>query len=104
MDRGRATVMFAPMLSVLCIGARMRALQLAISQAGKVPVNAGPQVWVQQAMWLATGALLFQLIMTMIVSMLTDTAEPEHDADGNIKMPKDSNKYLAVVAEIVRYL
>merc|ERR1719487_719869 len=42
-DAGRATVMFAPMLSMLFIGTRMRALQLTKATDGTIPPTAGPQ-------------------------------------------------------------
>merc|ERR1719160_726320 len=44
-DAARATVMFAPMLSMLFIGTRMRALQLTKATDGTIPVTAGPQGW-----------------------------------------------------------
>merc|ERR1719199_1717540 len=43
-DAGRATVMFAPMLS---IGTRMRAMQLTKATDGTIAVTAGPQGWAQ---------------------------------------------------------
>ena len=54
----RMTVMFAPMLSTLFIGDRMRALQLAPhlikATDGTNPVTAGPQTRVQDGIHLAT--------------------------------------------------
>merc|ERR1719271_468100 len=86
------------------MGCRLRSLQLAKTATGEVPVKAGPPVWAQEAMQLASGAILVQLCMTMIVAMLTGGARPEHDDDGNVKMPADANKYMAMFAELVRYL
>jgi len=102
-DAARSTVMFAPMLSILFVGARMRALQLAKDENGSIPRNAGPQKWVQDAMFVATWAVFVQLIMTMLVSMLTG-ATPESDQDGNVKVPASVNKQVAITVEIVRYL
>merc|ERR1719262_1430472 len=82
-DAGRATVMFAPMLSMLFIGARMRALQLTKATDGTIPVTAGPQLWAQQAMFLATWSVLVQLIMAMVVPICTGTGKPVMDDSGN---------------------
>merc|ERR1719230_468951 len=46
-ESARMTVMFAPMLSMLFIGTRMRALQLTKATDGTIPTTAGPQTWVQ---------------------------------------------------------
>jgi hypothetical protein len=102
-DAARATVMYAPMLSVLFIGARMRALQLARGKDGEIPPSAGPQMWVQEAMFLATWAVFVQLIMVMIVPLLTGVA-PAIDQDGNTKVPQGASKALAIGVEGIRYL
>lgn len=68
---GTDTVMFAPMLCVLFIGARMQALQLATAKDGSIPPQAGPQPWVQQAMFLATYSTLLQLLVVMLIPMVT---------------------------------
>lgn len=102
-DAARATVMFAPMLAVLCMGCRMRAQQLATAEDGSIPEAAGPQLWAQQCMQLATGAVFIQLVMTMVVPILTRSGKPECDADGNVKMPSGSNKFLAMFVELIRY-
>merc|ERR1719161_96287 len=62
-DAGRATVMFAPMLSILFIATRMRALQLAATVDGTVPVEAGPPGYAQDAMFICTWAVLVQVCM-----------------------------------------
>jgi len=102
-DAARATVMFAPMLCILFLGARMRALQLMKNEDGTIPVNAGPQKWVQDGMFLATWAVFAQLLMAMLIPMLTG-ATPACDQDGNAKVPEGANKYLAIVAEVIRYI
>merc|ERR1719265_1931490 len=81
-EAGQKTVMFAPMLSMLFIGARMRALQLTKANDGTVPTTAGPQPWAQQGMFLATWSVLVQVIMTMVVPIATGTGKPEMDEDG----------------------
>jgi len=92
LDAGRATVMVAPMLSCLFMGARMRSLQLAKDTDGTIPSTAGPQPWVQTAMFCSTGAVVVQLAMTRPVPILTGQEKPELDEDGNVKMPEgDTN-------------
>merc|ERR1719454_2226127 len=91
------------MLSILCIGCRMRAQQLAISSDGSLPAAFGPQPWAQQAMGLATGAIFVQLCMTVIVPILTGTEKPELDVDGNVKMPAGGSQYMAMAVELIRY-
>merc|ERR1719321_468929 len=103
-DAGRATVMFAPMLSMLFIGARMRALQLTKATDGTIPPTAGPQSWAQDAMFLATWSVLVQLIMTMVVPLLTGTGKPEMDEDGNVKTPQGTNKYVGIFLDVIKYM
>jgi len=74
LDSARATVQFCPMLSILFVGLRMRALQIT-DQKG------APQGWAQQAMFLSTYAVLFQLIMVLALPLVTGSTEV--DADGN---------------------
>merc|ERR1719172_123692 len=88
------TVMFAPMLSMLFIGARMRALQLTKATDGTIPTTAGPQTWVQDGMYLATWSVLVQLIMSILVPICT----------GTVKTPEGTGKYAGYAIETVRYL
>jgi len=102
-EAGQKTVMFAPMLSVLFIGARMRALQLTKSTDGTIPTTAGPQRWAQDGMFLATWSVLVQVIMCMIVPVLTGSGKPEMDDDGNVKTPQGANKWVAMFLDAIRY-
>merc|ERR1719235_3091677 len=102
-DAGRATVMFAPMLSMLFIGTRMRALQLTKATDGTIPPTAGPQGWAQDAMFLSTWSVLVQVIMALIVPILTG-AKPEMDEDGNLKTPEGSSKIVGIFCDLVKYL
>merc|ERR1719364_54677 len=101
-DAGRATVMFAPMLSMLFIGTRMRALQLTKATDGTIPPTAGPQGWAQDGMFLSTWSVLVQVIMALVVPILTG-AKPEMDEDGNLKTPEGAGKILAIVCDAVKY-
>jgi hypothetical protein len=77
LDSAKATVQFCPMLSILFVGLRMRALQIT-DQKGQ------PQGWAQEAMFLCTYAVMIQVFMVLLLPLFTRSA-PEMDDDGNIK-------------------
>merc|ERR1719262_649943 len=54
---------FAPMLAVLFIGARMRALQMD-------PVNGHPQKWAQNCFFACTYALMAQTLLAIAIPLL----------------------------------
>merc|ERR1719389_245549 len=54
---------FAPMLAVLFIAARMRALQMD-------PVNGSPQKWAQNWFYACTYALLAQTILSLVIPLV----------------------------------
>merc|ERR1719498_2135155 len=91
-EGAQKTIMFAPMLAVLFVGCRMRALQLILgdNETGVIPPGAGPQTWAQDAMFLATWSLHVQLIMTCMVPVITGAARLEMDESGNVKAPAGS--------------
>jgi hypothetical protein len=88
------TVQFCPMLSILFVGLRMRALQIT-DQKGQ------PQGWAQEAMYLCTYAIMIQVFMVLLLPLFTRTA-PETDADGNVKPP--ATGIMAWVLVAMRYL
>merc|ERR1740130_260884 len=92
MEACQKTVMFAPMLSVLFLAVRMRALQPTKANDGTIPVTAGPQLWAQEAMFLATWSVLVQLLVTLIVGLISGGA-PKMDKDGNAKAPERLQKW-----------
>jgi len=102
-DAGRATVMFAPMLSILFVGTRMRALQLTKATDGTIPPTAGPQGWAQDGMFLSTWSCLVQVIMALVVPILTG-AKPEMDEDGNLKTPEGASKIVGICCDVIKYL
>merc|ERR1719311_624074 len=102
-DAGRATVMFAPMLSMLFIGTRMRALQLTKATDGTIPPTAGPQGWAQDGMFLSTWSCLIQVIMAILVPILTGST-PEMDEDGNLKTPEGAGKIMGIICDVIKYL
>merc|ERR1719506_747375 len=60
LDTAKQTVNFAPMLCILFIGARMRALQMD-------PKTGNPQVWAQRCFYVCTYSVLVQAIMVVIL-------------------------------------
>merc|ERR1719359_1199267 len=59
-ESAKATVQFAPMMSVLFIATRMRALQITKNKGS-------PQGWVQDGMYLATWSVLIQFLMCLVL-------------------------------------
>merc|ERR1719269_72703 len=94
LDSAKATVQFCPMLSILFVGLRMRALQIT-KQQGQ------PQGWAQEAMFLCTYAIMLQLFMVVLLPLFTRSA-PEMDADGNVK--PSGPGIMAWVLVAIRYL
>jgi len=91
MENCKGVVMFCPMLAILFVGTRMRALMLTDSRGA-------PQGWCQDGMYMATWSLLIQFVMVLITPCATGT--PAHvDEDGNIKWePEHPILFYAVVA------
>jgi len=80
MESMKATTMFCPMLSILFVGTRMRALQITQNRGA-------PQGWVQDGMYMATWALLIQFLMCAIIPCCTGSPA-EINEDGNAVMEK----------------
>jgi len=105
-EGAQKTVMFAPMLAILFIGCRLRALQLILgdSENGRIPPSAGPQSWAQDAMYLATWSLNVQLLMTIFVPLITGAAKMELDDSGVVKTPEGAGKCIGILLDVIRYL
>merc|ERR1719352_2238724 len=72
-----ASMNFAPMLAVLFIGARMRALNMD-------PINGNPQKWAQNCFFMCTYALLAQTIFSVAVPLvLQGDAKPNPKVEGD---------------------
>merc|ERR1719217_161376 len=68
---------FAPMLAVLFIGARMRALQMD-------PINGAPQRWAQNCFFMCTYALLAQTLISITVSLVLQGKASKGDTEGDM--------------------
>merc|ERR1719326_781679 len=95
MDSAKATIGFCPMLAILFVGTRMRALMITNNKGA-------PQGWVQDGMYMATWAVLIQFLMVLFVG-LTTGANVECDEDGTPKW-EPSNPILTYVALALKWI
>jgi hypothetical protein len=95
MEAAKSTVQFAPMLAILFIGMRMRALQLSDNKGA-------PQKWAQDGMYLSTYAVMLQVCMVFLSPLIFGGA-PKMDDYGNI-VSKPSSPILGYVLVTIRYL
>merc|ERR1719446_69916 len=90
------TVNFAPMLCILFIGARMRALQLD-------PKYGNPQAWAQNCFFLCSYSVLVQLLLVLAVPYVLGGNVVEGEAEGDITFELP-NPTLFMVFSALRYL
>merc|ERR1719265_191055 len=105
LDGATKTVLFAPMLGILFLACRMRALQLTRTVDNKVPPSAGPQPWAQEGMYWATWALLIQVMMAILVPIALGAGRKvEIDDEGNVVKPEGAPQILGTVLTVIKYL
>merc|ERR1711937_564554 len=101
-ESAKATVQFAPMLSVLFVATRMRALQMTQNKGA-------PQGWVQDGMYLASWAILIQFLMCLLMPIFTGRKFTPDTLDGSQKTTDDDinampgGKAGAIAVTVVRY-
>jgi hypothetical protein len=95
MESAKGTVMYCPMLAILFVGTRMRALMLTNNRGA-------PQGYAQDGMYMATWSLLIQWVMIVANSFATGTPG-QVDEDGNIKWEPE-NKILFYVVQAFRWI
>merc|ERR1719428_2387480 len=95
MENAKGTINFCPMLAILFVGTRMRALMITKNKGA-------PQGWVQDGMYMATWAVLIQFLMVIFVG-LTTAGPVQLDEDGTPKW-EPSNKILTYVALGLKWL
>jgi len=91
-----ASMNFAPMLAVLFIGARMRALNMD-------PINGNPQKWAQNCFFACTYALLAQTLCSVLVPIVLQGDAKKGKVEGDMEYEVD-NKMLGSVLAIGRYV
>merc|ERR1719261_1518656 len=90
------SINFAPMLAILFIGARMRALQMD-------PVNGKPQTWAQNCFFACTYALLVQTILCVSIPVVLGGKVKKGTTEGDMEY-EVSNTGIATVLTIVRFI
>merc|ERR1719456_1789337 len=95
MENAKGTIQFCPMLAILFVGTRMRALQLTNNKGA-------PQGWVQDGMYMATWAVLIQFLMVLVVG-LTTAGPVQTDEDGTPKW-EPSNPILVYIALALKWV
>jgi len=98
-ETAKSTVQFAPMLSILFVATRMRALQMTENKGA-------PQGWVQDGMYLASWSILIQFMMCLIMPVFTGRKFTPDTLDGSQTMKKEenfSNPWGAYAVTFVRY-
>merc|ERR1719460_1937140 len=91
----RNTVSFAPMLCILFIGARMRALQLD-------PVNGNPQKWAQNCFYLCAYSVLVQVLIIILIPFALNGTANEGETEGDVTFTIENPTVYAVM-NAVRY-
>merc|ERR1719183_584334 len=89
------SINFAPMLAVLFIGARMRALQMD-------PVNGAPQKWAQNCFFMCTYALALQTTLCVVIPVVLGGKVKKGDTEGDM-VYEVSNTGVATVLSIVKF-
>lgn len=88
------TLAFCPMMAVLFIGARMRAVQ--------IDPHGAPQPWAQSAFFLATYAILVQTLMVLITPYFAGAAGAEVDSEGKAQRTEETSP-VAYITTFIRY-
>merc|ERR1719359_2319225 len=86
---------FAPMLAVLFIGARMRALQMD-------PVNGAPQKWAQNCFFMCTYAVLAQTCLCVAIPVVLGGKAKKGNVEGDMKYTVQ-NGSIGGVLTVVRF-
>merc|ERR1719454_397794 len=100
MENAKGTIAFCPMLAILFVGTRMRALMITNNKDA-------PQGWVQDGMYMATWAVLIQFLMCLLVGLgawfNNQSAAVECDDDGTPKW-QPGNPILVYVASALKWV
>eukprot|EP00747_Dinoflagellata_sp_TGD_P162690 gnl/TRDRNA2_/TRDRNA2_180560_c0_seq1.p1 gnl/TRDRNA2_/TRDRNA2_180560_c0~~gnl/TRDRNA2_/TRDRNA2_180560_c0_seq1.p1 ORF type:complete len:591 (+),score=95.63 gnl/TRDRNA2_/TRDRNA2_180560_c0_seq1:51-1823(+) len=92
LEAARATVAFCPMLAILFVATRLRALMMTDNKGA-------PQPWAQDGMFLSTWATLISLCMCLLLGLFVKV---EADEDGNV-VNKFEHKAIAIPIICIRY-
>jgi hypothetical protein len=87
---------FAPMLSILFIGARMRALQMD-------PIHGHPQKWAQNCFYMCTYAVVAQTLISIIIPLVLNGSVKKGKTEGDMEYTIE-NKGLGGILSLLRYV
>jgi len=87
---------FAPMLAILFIGARMRALQMD-------PINGSPQKWAQTCFYMCTYAVLAQTLISIAVPLVMQGSVAQGKTEGDMEYTVE-NKGIGAILSVGRYI
>merc|ERR1719230_289964 len=90
------TVNFAPMLCILFIGARMRALQID-------PVNGNPQKWAQMCFYLCAYSVLAQVVLVLMIPLVLDGKVNKGSTQGDVTFELPNPTMLSIMTA-ARYM
>merc|ERR1719191_2200289 len=93
MENAKATISFCPMLAILFVGTRMRALLITNNKGA-------PQGWVQDGMYMATWAVLIQFLTVLVVGLATQTSS----VDAKIPLDEDGTPVWNPQMDILKYV
>merc|ERR1719389_671653 len=98
MENAKGTVAYCPMLAILFVGTRMRALLITNNKGA-------PQGWVQDGMYMATWAVLIQFLMCMVVPLATGSpAKTDEDGTPIYEPTNPILSYIALALKWVTYI
>merc|ERR1719420_1334338 len=89
-------MIYAPMLCILFLGTRMRALQITQGKGD-------PPMFAQVAMQVCTWAVLVQTCLALAIPLFTGQAA-ETDEDGNVVPSSRDNPAVAGLLTLIRYM
>merc|ERR1719161_1941282 len=96
LDGATNSMFFAPMLAVLFIGARMRALQMD-------PVNGAPQKWAQNCFFMCTYALALQTALCVAIPVVLGGKAKKGKVEGDMEF-EVKNTGIVGIMTAVRFL
>jgi len=96
LDEVKETCKFCPILAVLFIGARMRALELDPEGA--------PQKWAQNLMEIATNCVLAQTVLQLFLPFFTGKWNAKLDTDGNVASRSSKTGTVGFLISFARYV
>merc|ERR1719450_50230 len=88
---------FGPMLCVLFIGARMRALQMD-------PLNGAPQKWAQNCFFMCTYGVITQVLISIAVPLCFGGKVKEGKCEGDMEYEEISYPILASILSVGRWI